>query len=167
MKNLIVAATALCISLSAQALPTKDVHPGASECITHEDNENTLFDVVSLVQKYIQRKDIDANKMKELISYDKALWEVVLAQSGALDVKDSYTPEQALNLYYNDIKVDWIQLNSGSRASFWRFSMGVADGSKVILVIRANHDFEESYDLMSSTTDSALNYCDVDLRIKH
>lgn len=133
------------------------------KCSTHEDYEKIHFVLGKSLQDYVDPDDLTEEQMSEVLAkFDKEAIEMLLKAFSLYEVGEQGESEVSIfKNYVDDFFADVIIHKSRPQLKLIRFGMGVGGGNGGYVVLnQVKKGSKITYQLMSYTFDSDLNYCD-------
>ena len=132
------------------------------KCSTHEDYEKFYFKTKKVLQKYTDPSDLSEAQIKAILAkFDKEVISLVLKTLNMYEISNSSSEVSILKDYIDDITVESISSVFGPELNLIRFNVGVGGGNGSYMVFnKIKNGSGITYEMMSYTFDSELNYCD-------
>jgi hypothetical protein len=132
------------------------------KCSTHEDYEKFYFKTKKVLQKYTDPSDLSEAQIKAILAkFDKQVISLVLKTLNMYEISNSSSEVSILKDYIDDITVESISSVFGPELDLIRFNVGVGGGNGSYMVFnKIKNGSGITYEMMSFTFDSELNYCD-------
>jgi len=133
------------------------------KCSTHEDYDKFYFKTKKVLQKYVEPSDLSETQIKALLAkFDKAIISQVLKTLEMYDIAESGASVVSIfKDYIDDITVETITNDVFPELDLIRFNVGVGGGNGGFMVFnQLKKGSATTYELMSYTFDSDLNFCD-------
>ena len=132
------------------------------KCSTHEDYEKFYFKTKKVLQKYTDPSDLSEAQIKAILSkFDKEVISLVLKTLNMYEISNSSSEVSILKDYIDDITVESISSVFGPELNLIRFNVGLGGGNGSYMVFnKIKNGSGITYEMMSYTFDSELNYCD-------
>jgi hypothetical protein len=133
------------------------------KCSTHEDYDKFYFKSKKVVQKYVEPSDMTPAQIKTMLAkFDKGLITQILKVLQMDDIAGENVDQVTIfKDYIDDISATTVAHEVFPDLNLIRFSVGVGGGNGGYLVFNQSvKGTKTTYDLMSYTFDSDLNYCD-------
>ncbi len=132
------------------------------KCSTHEDYEKFYFKTKKVLQKYTDPSDLSEAQIKAILAkFDKEVISLVLKTLNMYEISNSSSEVSILKDYIDDITVESISSVFGPELNLIRFNVGLGGGNGSYMVFnKIKNGSGITYEMMSYTFDSELNYCD-------
>jgi hypothetical protein len=133
------------------------------KCLTHEDYENSQFNVKNLIQKYVEPAELSDQDLKALVKLIGAdAVKKVFKVLGMNEISEEGASQVSIfKDYIDDITVEAIELKGRHELNLLRFNVGIGGGNGAFVVLnQVTTGTKRKLQLMSYTMDSDLNYCD-------
>lgn len=132
------------------------------KCSTHEDYESFYFKTVKVLQKYVEPSDLSDAQMKAVLAkFDKTVIKQVFTIFDLYTLGKGATELSIFKDYIDDLTVETLSHVVRPELDLVRFSVGVGGGNGGYIVFnKVKEGAATTYEMMSYTFDSDLNYCD-------
>ena len=132
------------------------------KCSTHEDYEKFYFKTKKVLQKYTDPSELSEAQIKAILAkFDKEVITLVLKTLNMYEISNSSSEVSILKDYIDDITVESLSSVVHPDLDLIRFNVGVGGGNGSFMVFnKLKKGSSTSYEMMSYTFDSDLNYCD-------
>ena len=132
------------------------------KCSTHEDYEKFYFKTKKVLQKYTDPSELSEAQIKTILAkFDKEVITLVFKTLNMYEISNSSSEVSILKDYIDDITVESISSVFHPELDLIRFNVGVGGGNGSFLVFnKLKKGSSVTYEMMSYTFDSDLNYCD-------
>lgn len=133
------------------------------KCSTHEDYEDFYFKTKKVIQKYVSPGELSENQIRNILAkFDDSLIKQVLTTLDMYDIAESDETEvDILKDYIDDFTAETISHVVYPDLDLIRFNVGVGGGNGGYMIFnKVKKDSKVAYELMSSTFDGDLNFCD-------
>ena len=132
------------------------------KCSTHEDYQKFYYKTKRTVLKYTEPSDLPEAEIEAMLAkFDKKLLAQVLTTFDMYDVSNGSSVVKIFKDYIDDITVERITNVVFPNLDLIRFSVGVGGGNGGYVVYnQVKNGAVVSYEKMSYTFDSNLNFCD-------
>ena len=133
------------------------------KCSTHEDYDKFYVTTTKVLQKYVSPGELSDKQVKALLAkFDKTVIFQVLKTFALDDMgEEGSTVVSIFQDYIDDITVESLNHVIFPELDLIRFSIGVGGGNGGHVVFnKVKKGSEVTYEMMSHTFDSDLNFCD-------
>lgn len=129
------------------------------KCSTHDDYEGVYFKSRKVIQDYAQPDDMSEAQIEAFLKkFDKSIIRQMLENLAMYDIAEAGASEVSIiKDYFDDVYGEVITHKLMPGLTLIRMGFGVGGGNGGYMVFRKTAG---SYELMSYTFDSDVNYCD-------